>query len=437
MLTVSRLATEMQTVFIDEANRLAEETGLIERYVEITGSSFARGLVSGWQNNPQASLACLSQAIGNAGTPITRQALNQRFDGGSVKFAHALLKRSLEVVVTAMPVEQSLLNRFTTVELVDSSIITLPNTLQDIWQGTGGFGENASVSSLKLNVRLEAKYGQLQHLDISDGKQHDKKSQAHQAPVAKGGLRIEDLGYYGLDDLEQIDEQDAYFLMRYKQKTYVYGSDGVTQLDLAEVLPDTIGDTVDWDIHLGKVKQLPCRMVAEKVPPEVVAQRHERLREEARQNQREVTEEALIMAQWTIYITNVPREMLHPTQVFILGRYRWQIELLFKLWKQDLGVDKWRTKNPHRILTEIYLKLVGAIVAHWVLLVACWHHPRRSLRQAIPTIRGLAWQIANSMSQHDFLVHALQAACRALSCCYMDKSQQHPRVFQLLCCAIA
>lgn len=323
MLTVSRLATEMQTILVDEANRLADETGLIERCVEITGSSFARGLVSGWQNDPQASLAGLSQAIGNAGTPITRQALNQRFDARSVRFSHALLKRSLEAVVTAMPVEQSLLNRFTRVELVDSSIITLPNTLQDIWQGAGGFGEKACVSALKLNVRLDAKLGQLQHLDISDGTQHDKKSEAHQAPVAKGGLRIEDLGYFGLDDFERIEREEGYFLLRYKQRTVVYGSNSEQRLNLAQELPQQVGEVVDWQIYLGAQKKLPCRLVAEKVPPEVVAQRHARLREEARQDQRNVTQEALIMAQWTIYVTNVPTEMLSVTEVFILGRYRW------------------------------------------------------------------------------------------------------------------
>lgn len=432
MVTVPQVSKAMQTVLIKEANRLGEETDFIQRQCILTGSSFVSGLISGWQNDPQASLSGLSQAVGNAGTPITRQGLAQRFDASSVALSHRLLERSLEVVVKAMPVPDILLERFTSVELVDSSIITLPNSLRQVWQGCGGFGDQARVSALKLNVRWDVKHGHLQHLDISDGKQHDCQSMAHRAPVASGSLRIQDLGYFSLDDLERMSDQDGYFLLRYKRGTGIYDAAGTNRLDLVQLLPQTVGETLDCPIRLGVSKQIPCRLVAEKVPDEVVQQRHERLYEDARQAQRTVSQRALQMAQWTIYITNVPPDLLTVAEVFILGRYRWQIELLFKLWKQDLGIDKWTSQNPHRILSEIYLKLVGAIVTHWLLLVACWHNPRRSLRQAIPTIRGLAWQFANSLHSLVLLRHAFEALCRALATCRMDKSQQHPRAFQFL-----
>ncbi len=143
------------------------------------------------------------------------------------------------------------------------------------------------------------------------------------------------------------------------------------------------------------------------------------------------------MAKWTIYVTNVPPKLLATQEVFILGRYRWQIELLFKLWKSDLEVDKWASRKPERILCEIYTKLIGAIVTHWLLLVACWHNPQRSLRQAIPTIRGLAWQFANSLHSRSLLHHAFQSLCRSLSSCRMGKSYSNPRAFQLICETIA
>jgi hypothetical protein len=124
--------------------------------------------------------------------------------------------------------------------------------------------------------------------------------------------------------------------------------------------------------------------------------------------------------------------LLTPDEVFILGRYRWQIELLFKLWKSDLQIDKWRTTNPYRILCELYGKLMAAIVTHWFLLVSCWHNPKRSLRQAMPTIRGLAWQWANSLRDIHLLVYTLQSLCRSVSRCQMDRSRTHSRHFQLL-----
>lgn len=436
MLTIARVSKAMQEILIEKANQLAIETGFMERERVLSGSSFVVGLLSGWQANPQSSLAGLSQAIGNAGTPITRQGLDQRFNGKAVVYLKAVLEASLEVVVKAMPKSEGILKRFSSVDLVDSSIITLPNQLQEVWQGFGGYGEQASVSALKLNVRWDVRSGQLKTLDLSAGTQHDRRSEAHQQAVAAGSLVIEDLGYFKLDDLEAIGQQKAYWLSRYKLGTKVYARDG-RELDFSTWLPQKPGEEVDCEVYLGKAKRLQCRLVAQRVPLWVVRQRHQRIRETARINQSAVSPQALLMAQWTIYVTNVPSALLSTQEVFILGRYRWQIELLFKLWKSDLEIDQWASRKPERILCEIYTKLIGAIVSHWLLLVGCWHNPQRSLRQAIPTIRGLAWQFANSLHSRALLHHVFQALIRALSSCRMDKSRSHPRAFQLIAEACA
>lgn len=220
----------------------------------------------------------------------------------------------------------------------------------------------------------------------------DRASAAHDGPVEKGSLQIKDLGYYKLADFKNLGA----------------------------------------DVQIGSRARLKCRLVAERIPQHVVEQRHDRIHETARQNQTPISQSQLEMAQWTIYLTNATQTRLKADEVFVLGRYRWQIELLFKLWKSDLGIDRWRTHNPQRILCELYGKLLVAVVTHWLLLLGCWQNPRRSLRQAIPTIRALAWQWANSLYRLDLLEHALQSICRALSKCRMDRSRTDPRHFELL-----
>ena len=431
MRTITQVSKAMQEVLVEKANKLADETGFMERERVLRGSSFVRGLVSGWQTNPKSSLESLSQAVGNAGTPISRQGLAYRFDGKAVVFLKAVLETSMEVAVQAMPVSKGLLSRFSSVDLVDSSIISLPNSLQTIWRGSGGFSENASVSALKLNVRLDVRSGQLKTLDLSAATQADIRSMAHKQELEAGSLQIADLGYFKLDDFEAIGLQGAYWLSRYKLRTKVYDLDG-KELSLQKWLPQVIDDSIDCEVLLGKSKQLSCRLVAERVPLAVVKQRHERLRETARQNQTEVSQEALDMAHWTIYLTNVPSDLLATQEVFILGRYRWQIELLFKLWKSDLLVDEWTSRKPERILCEIYGKLIAAIVTHWLLLVACWHNPRRSFRLAMPSIRGLAWQFANSLHSKPLLKHAFASLIRSLSKSNMGKARADPRAWQLI-----
>jgi hypothetical protein len=203
MLTVSQLSKTMQEILVDKANHLAVETGFTQRERVLTGSSFVVGLMSGWQADPQSSLAGLSQVIGNVGTLISRQGVAQRLTDKGVLFIKRLLEDSLQVMVKAMPVGEGLLSRFTSVDVVDSSVIVLPNELADVWQGCGGNGDKARVSSLKLDVRS----GHLKTLDISAGKQHDKQSIAHQQKAEVGSLVLEDLGYFKLDDLEAIGLQ--------------------------------------------------------------------------------------------------------------------------------------------------------------------------------------------------------------------------------------
>jgi IS4 transposase len=431
MTTVAQVAKRMQYVLRDRANRVARETGFIKRERVLSGSSFVTGLVSGWQAAPEVSLSGIGQAVGNAGTPITRQGIHARFTPEAVDFMKAMVKECLKVVVRSRAKPKKLLSRFNGVVLTDSSIVTLPNSLSEVWQGSGGFGEQASCAAVKISVRWNVQNGQLQVLELSDGIQHDRQSLAHQQAVEVGSLHIRDLGYFNLDDFDTIGKHGAFWLTRYKIGTHLLDEQGHV-LDLKSWLPQQPAQRIDTRGFLGAKKQLPCRIIAERVPEHVVKQRHERLREIARQNQTTPSPRSLEMAHWTIYLTNASPEQLTCQAVFLIARYRWQIELLFRLWKSDLHIDTWRTKLPNRILCELYAKLVAAIITQWFMLIGCWHNPRRSFRQAMPAIHGLAWQWANSLHHLTFLKHTLYALQRALSKCYMEKSQCYPRHFQLL-----
>ncbi|RDD35563.1 Transposase DDE domain protein [Wolbachia endosymbiont of Cylisticus convexus] len=49
-------------------------------------------------------------------------------------------------------------------------------------------------------------------------------------------------------------------------------------------------------------------------------------------------------------------------------RVRWQIELLFKLYKSHINLDKLKGKtNPFRVLCELYTKLCAILVFHGMI----------------------------------------------------------------------
>jgi hypothetical protein len=144
------------------------------------------------------------------------------------------------------------------------------------------------------------------------------------------------------------------------------------------------------------------------------------------------TKETLTLCQWTILITNMPLDDLSVDDALCLLRTRWQIELLFKLWKDELAVDDWRSQQPEQILSEVYAKLLLALIQHWLFVLSCWDEPRRSLVKATRTLRKQAFHILHCLSDLQALIDCLTLICPTLTRCLIQKRKSRPATFQLL-----
>ena len=82
-------------------------------------------------------------------------------------------------------------------------------------------------------------------------------------------------------------------------------------------------------------------------------------------------------------MTNCSVELLTWKEVVVLYRTRWQIELLFKLWKSHNRLATHaESQSVARQMAEFWAKLIGVILQHWLLLTMTWLDCRRSLRKA-------------------------------------------------------
>lgn len=70
---------------------------------------------------------------------------------------------------------------------------------------------------------------------------------------------------------------------------------------------------------------------------------------------------------WTIMITNIPSSKLSSEYIGSIYRLRWQIELLFKLYKSHISIETIKGKsNSARILCELYAKFCVILIFHGI-----------------------------------------------------------------------
>ena len=234
-----------------------------------------------------------------------------------------------------------------------------------------------------------------------------------------------------LADFADMTQQGTYFISRLKAGTKVFEEDGV-ELEIPQML-GKLGPRFDLSVEVGTQQRLKVRLIGAKVPPEVAGERRRKLKEWARKKMRQPSKQQLSLCEWTLLITNIPTPLAAVEEVLVLARARWQIELLFKLWKQQGQIDEWKSKNPWRILCEVYAKLVAVIIQHWVLLVSCWSHSDRSLVKGSQTVRSYAIMMATALAGLIKLQVVVAHIARCLaSGCRMNRRKRHPNTYQLL-----
>jgi hypothetical protein len=431
MVTIPQVQQALRATLGRAATEAARPSGFTQRHSKLTAAAFVQTLVWGWLDSPAASLTTLSQTAAAAGVRISPQGLHQRFTRAAATLLRTVLGAAVQQALAAEPVAIPLLARFTTVAVRDSTTITLPDVLADEWRGCGGRVPTGSQAAVKLQTQLDLRRGRLDGPWLQAGRAPDRDSPHQTAALPAGALDLADRMYWTLALAQARDATGAYYLFRLHPQLAVFGADG-QRWDVPARLA-AAGATVDVPVQLGVQARVPARLLAARVPPEVAARRRRALRAAARREGREPPQGTLALAAWNVYVTNVPAALLSVDEALVLARVRWQIELLFKLWKQHGLVDEWRSAQPERILCEVYAKLIAGVVQHWLTLLGGWHRPEYSRVQAATTIRAYARWLAHGLGCTPHLRAALRSLRTVLQAgCRLNPRRRQPNTYQLL-----
>ena len=430
MKTITQMGTNLLELLTIRSEHIGKATGLIERQRKFRASSLLQTLVIGFQCNPAASYTDLAISAASVGVEDSPQAIEQRFTEKTAAFLKAMVAESMRMTIEQQQAESvNLLARFAGVYLQDSTVITLPSELSTLWEGCGG--TNGQAAAVKLQTQWEYKSGELVGLTMQNAKEQDQASPYQKSEMPRGALRIEDLGYFSLARLKTDSEKGIFWISRLKTGTKTYTENG-TELDLVAQLQTCTAEQLNLNVYLGIKKEVFCRLLIKRAPAHVAAERLRKLRHKMQKQGRSVSKRQQVMAQWTLLITNVPEASLSFEAVFQVYRVRWQIELLFKLWKSYFKLDTWRSQNKWRILCEFYAKLIGAIISQWMFTLLK-NIPQRSFFKAAFVVRHYAILIAFCLRDRTLLSTAISQMNSCFTkACRTNSRARKPATYQTL-----
>lgn len=371
MENITELSGTLQTFFSTKASQVASLTKFARRKSPLTGPLFLLIVVVGFVREPTASYNQLAQVGLDLGLQISRQGIENRCTMEAVAFLRQMFAYSLRMLEAKWGLPLSLFQPFKGVYLLDSTQLGLPDPLAEEYPACGGSGK-ARKAGLKLQTLWEITLGQIIQVDEMAARQSDRTYTGYLSKLASGCLVLADMAYTGLERLQVLIDQGCYFICRFNIKCYVYWADDGKSLALLEYLKKCKATKIELEVMVGKEAQVRGRLIGVKLPVEAAQKRRVAALAEAKKKGRKAPTEILEWLDWNLYLTNAKREWLNAAQVVLFYRVRWQIELVFKLWKSGVGLERVAGKKAERIWLEIYAKLIGMVVLSYLSAPLRW-----------------------------------------------------------------
>jgi Transposase DDE domain len=365
--SISRIQDQIMGYFGD-VNDLGEQSDFTQRQGSaLTAEKFVKCLTIGCLLDNAITLEGICQLLKQDGVTISKQGLHQRFNARTTNLMINCFNEALNRFKTQQENVLDFLKGFTEVGMLDSSGIPLPLELREQYKGCGGTHLD---SSLKIQTAFNYIEGQIKDITITAGNKNDQSFQGHLDKFLEGGLYLHDLGYFKVDTFIKIQTAKAFFISRLFTKTGIYELNG-KEIDLLWLLGNS-PDFFSKEILLGSKQKFSVRLVATKLNKEQADRAIRKLRRDAKKGRRVVSKKSIELAKWSLSITNVPKDMIKDEHVYLAYSLRWQIELFFKLSKQEAGIDKIRGKKSDRVLCEIYAKLICIIILLYLCFPIRW-----------------------------------------------------------------
>lgn len=349
----------------------------------------------------ELSLESISSTLFDThGIEISKQSLHERFNERTVMFFKQLVNDFIEKTLNESDFNLDIYKRFSKVKIKDSTSFQLPDVFKNIFPGSGG---SASKSQIRIQFEYDLKRGEVCDLSLHAFNDQDQtNSNETIGQVETNDLIIRDLGYVNIPVLESIEKKEAFYLNRLPTNTNVYVKNDMgdfVPIDYFEIQKNLKKNDLsisEFEVYIGEQK-FKSRLVLEVLPEEVYKERlrnatkqREKLNKKNIKKNKKRRQENLALIKagqkpkkllevkgaFTMqekalmklngYLTNIDSEDLSLKNVRTVYRMRWQVELIFKAWKQTAKIENIKKTKIERFLSFLYAKLLY-ILCNWLI----------------------------------------------------------------------
>ena len=349
---------------------LARQHKFKRRESKLSPHEFVSTLVFSQLDQSQVSLQdCCDDLRQQYQKSYSKVAFHKRFDQNGVNFLKAVLNEQMEN--HHIQVHKSLWPCFNRILIGDSCKFSIAQHLEQDYPGYQGC--RPAKALMNLQYEFDLKYGQWQYLEFTKATENDQSfSPKTLTNIQPNDLVIRDLGFITMHYLQTIVEKKAFFLNRMPPKWNAYecGTDELINWDeiYRKIKKHSLSQLeVEAWIKGDKKTHLPVRLLVSLVPQAVYEERIRKVEKHAKSKGYQVSKEYKLRCKLNVYITNVPEKIVHAGNVAQLYKIRWQIELIFKIWKSLLFIHKGKPVKKHRFECQLLAKFIW-ILLNWKIL---------------------------------------------------------------------
>jgi len=311
-----------------------------------------------------------------------RQAVAKRMNKECQQLIEYLIEKAFEYKLTEASTKEpeGFFKHYNRVLVQDSTIIKLPAWLYEVFSGV------SNGSSKVCNARIQATYDIKNMHFISFSIDSYSKNDLKAAPeleLLPGDLVLRDRGYLTMGEIHRHIQAEADCIYRHKTGTTYLDPITGEEINLLELLQ--ANDYIDQIVMLNNTERTEVRLLSAPVNEETANLRRMKAKKENKGHN--PSQAVLALMDWTIFITNIPKERATFSMIFTIYGLRWRIEIIFKAWKSHMNFDNIHRVSQIQLMIILNTRLLRIMIFTNHLYRSCYQIIRRLFKRQVSLLK--------------------------------------------------